>query len=65
MFWVPIQVVKLLPMAIKLQGVKNSEPSDGQALALKTLYAFKQQMTKGGSMDAQKNMSWRRGRLNE
>ena len=37
-------------MAIKLQGVKNSEPPDGQALARKTLYAFKQQMTKGGSV---------------
>jgi len=41
-------------MAIKLKGVKNSEPADGQALALKTLYAFKQQMTKGGSMSTKK-----------
>ena len=50
MFWVPIQGCKTFADGYKVTGSKNSEPADGQALALKTLYAFKQQMTKGGSV---------------
>jgi hypothetical protein len=40
------KVVKLLPMAISYRELKNSEAADGQGLARKTLYAFKQQITK-------------------